>query len=65
MLELDVMLNGYLERVWPSMVDDEKQAFQDLLKCTDQQLQGWLCDGTDPDREVAAIVRSIRATDNY
>ena len=65
MLELDVMLNGYLERMWSSLNDDEKQAFQQLLKYSDQQLQGWLCDGAVPDKEVAAIIRSIRATDSY
>ena len=65
MLELDVILNEYLERVWTSMDDEEMQTFYKLLKYTDQQLQGWLCDGKAPDKEVAAIVRSIRASDNY
>jgi antitoxin CptB len=65
MLELDVLLGRYLESNWTIMDQDNKQALRRLLGFPDQMLQGWLCDGTDPDTEVAAIVRAIRAADNH
>lgn len=64
MLELDVLLSRYLDRAWP-MDQGNRQAFRQLLECSDQQLQGWLCDGAVPDKDVAAIVRAILATDSH
>jgi antitoxin CptB len=63
MLELDVLLNRYLDQSWSSMDKEERQAFRQLLDYPDQVLQGWLCDGAEPDKEVAAVVRAIRTTD--
>jgi len=65
MLELDVLLRGFLERAWPSMDDDARQAFRRLLEYPDHRLQGWLCDGNEPDTDVAAIVGAIRARDGH
>lgn len=65
MLELDILLGRYLESNWSLMSHDDKHALRQLLSFPDQKLQGWLCDGMDPDTEVAAIVRAIRAADTH
>ena len=65
MLELDVMLGAFLENAWPNMDDRGRRSFRRLLEYPDQKLQGWLCDGMSPDREVADIVKAIRATNRY
>ena len=65
MLELDVLLNNFADRQWPEIDNRLKQEFEILLTCSDQQLQGWLCEGKEADIEVTNIVSRIRQTNRY
>lgn len=63
MLELDVILNRYLDQHWGEMDDELKKELELLLVCSDQQLQKWLCEGMEADIEVKNIVGRLRQTD--
>ena len=63
MLELDVLLNRFADQQWAKIDNRLKQEFEILLSCSDQQLQGWLCEGKEADIEVTNIVSRIRQTD--
>ena len=65
MLELDVLLNSFADLQWPEIDNRLKQEFEILLTCSDQQLQGWLCEGKEADIEVTNIVSRIRQTNRY
>lgn len=65
MLELDVLLNSFAEQHWPEIDNRLKHEFEILLTCSDQQLQGWLCEGKEADIEVTNIVSRIRQTNRY
>ena len=65
MLELDVLLNTFADQQWPEIDNRLKQEFEILLTCSDQQLQGWLCEGKEADIEVTNIVSRIRQTNRY
>lgn len=63
MRELDSMLTAYLDHDYPSASAQERQAFVTLLGKEDDQLWDWLSGRVVcTDKEVAAIVREIRAT---
>ena len=64
MLELDVILNRFVDNQWQAIGPGLKEEFETLLRCSDQQLQGWLCEGKEADIEVTNIVIRIRQT-NY
>lgn len=63
MLELDVMLNRFLDQHWGDIDNDLKQELELLLVNSDQQLQKWLCEGMEADNEVRNIVSRLRQTD--
>ena len=63
MLELDVILNRFLDQHWGEMDNDLKAELELLLVCSDQQLQKWLCEGMEADIEVKRIVARLRQTD--
>ncbi|MGB5280643.1 MAG: succinate dehydrogenase assembly factor 2 [Arenicellales bacterium] len=63
MLELDVMLNRFLDQHWGDIDNDLKQELELLLANSDQQLQKWLCEGMEADNEVRNIVSRLRQTD--
>ena len=63
MLELDVILNQFLDQHWGEMDNDLKAELELLLVCSDQQLQKWLCEGMEADIEVKHIVGKLRQTD--
>ena len=63
MLELDVMLNRFLDQHWGDVDNDLKQELELLLVNSDQQLQKWLCEGMEADNEVRNIVSRLRQTD--
>lgn len=65
MLELDVILNRFLDQHWGEMDNDLKAELELLLVCSDQQLQKWLCEGMEADIEVKKIVARLRQTDCY
>ena len=65
MLELDVILNRFLDQHWGDMDSDLKKEIELLLVCSDQELQKWLCEGMEADIEVKNIVARLRQTDCY
>lgn len=65
MLELDVLLNRFADQQWLEIDNGLKQEFEILLTCSDQQLQGWLCEGKEADIEVTNIVSRIRHANHY
>jgi len=63
MLELDIILNRFVDQNWHSLDNDLKAEFEILLRCSDQQLQKWLCEGKEAENEVTNIVNRLRQTD--
>lgn len=59
MLELDILLNRFLDLQWVNLDDDLKREFTVLLGRSDRQLQAWLTDGHRPDKDVRQIVKRI------
>ena len=61
MLELDLLLQGFLERQWVTLDDTERQAFERLLAYSDQVLLECLMGCFPPvDRQVADVIGKIR-----
>ena len=48
MLELDLLLNQFLEEQYDLLDERDKLSFIELLKENDQDLYGWLFGGIDP-----------------
>ena len=63
MLELEVILNRFLDQHWGDIDNDLKEELELLLVNSDQQLQKWLCEGMEADNEVKNIVSRLRQTD--
>ncbi|MGH1472314.1 MAG: succinate dehydrogenase assembly factor 2 [Cellvibrionaceae bacterium] len=61
MLELDLVLLPFVENIYPSISDDDKQRFWALLDQEDQDLFVWFMKREDPeDKELFKIVDIIR-----
>ena len=61
MLELDVMLKPYLDKVYPSLNEAHQAIFRRLLDQQDQSLFEWLTARNTPeDAELADMVNRIR-----
>jgi len=61
MLELDVLLNHFLENVYETLSEAEKKIFVKLLDCSDQDLFEWFMSKKIPtDPEIALMVDKIR-----
>lgn len=59
--ELDALLQGYLEKLYGQVDDDEKARFALLLKWEDDELQDVLLGGKEPEaNEFASLVNKIR-----
>jgi len=63
MLELDVILNHFVDQHWWSLDNRLKAELETLLSCSDLQLQKWLCEGREADNEVCNIVSRMRQAD--
>ncbi len=62
MLELDLLLRGFLANGYASLTDVEKLAFDRLLETPDQQLLEYLMGREQAeDKEVANVVARVRA----
>lgn len=62
MLELDYMLEGYLDKHYEQASAEMQTAFTNLLTCEDPILQHWLLDGhTVEEAEFVEIVKAVRA----
>ncbi len=63
MLELDLLLQGYLRHHYDSMTSAEKSAFEELLTYPDQMLLEYLMGRMTPvDSRLAHIVKKVRST---
>ncbi|MAL99739.1 succinate dehydrogenase assembly factor 2 [Hydrocarboniclastica marina] len=51
MLELDVLLLGYLEEAYHDAAPDDQDRYRRLLECEDNVLFSWLMRRTRPDDE--------------
>ncbi|MEH6543771.1 MAG: succinate dehydrogenase assembly factor 2 [Porticoccaceae bacterium] len=60
MLELDLILQPFVEEDYLSLSSEDKQRFQQLLECEDQDLFTWFMKRGEPeDSEMKAIVKVI------
>lgn len=61
MLELDLILQPFVERVYPSLPLEDQERFQSLLEEQDQDLFAWfLHRGQPEDPDLQRIVQIIR-----
>jgi antitoxin CptB len=61
MLEIDVLLNGFLERGYTELDTDQKGHFERLLCYPDQILIEWLMERKQPrDGDLAQLIPHIR-----
>jgi antitoxin CptB len=62
MRELDAVLQGFLDDVFPTLAAAEKSAFGRILDLPDPDLYGYLTGRSVPeDRDIARVVDAIRA----
>ncbi|UCX06716.1 FAD assembly factor SdhE [Shewanella glacialimarina] len=61
MLELDVLLQPFIEAQYQDMSDEDKQTFIRLLECEDPELFAWFMGHEQcPDTLLAAMVVKVR-----
>lgn len=62
MLELDLLLQPFLEQQFVSLSPQQQHDFTTLLECTDQELYSWLL-GTEEPSQIAwqELIARIRA----
>lgn len=61
LLELDLLLQGFMDHCYTELSHTDKRAFETLLKSPDQLLLDYLLGGTIPfDKDVANVVKQIR-----
>lgn len=60
MLELDLMLGGFLQQRYAGLSSAEQQAFEKLLTLPDTNLAACLQGQENPPQELEEIVRKIR-----
>lgn len=61
MLELDLMLKAFVDKVWPTLTDAEKITFDTLLDYPDQLLFDYLLGNAVPtDGEMMRVIEQIR-----
>ncbi len=62
MLELDLILQPFVDQVYPSLASEDQVRYVQLLACEDQDLFGWLMQQNTPaDADTRRIVDIIRA----
>jgi len=60
MLELDLVLQPFLENVYPDLPQADKERYWAFLECEDQDMFGWLLKHKQPiDPEMQKIVAII------
>ncbi len=63
MLELDLILVPFAEKVLPGLSSDEKRAYAELLEEEDQDLFLWLVRGEPvPEKGLQSIIATVLAT---
>ncbi len=62
LLELDLLLNSYVDKVYAQLTDVEKRQFISLLDMQDQEMYEMLSGKTSPnDKQVAELLAKIRS----
>lgn len=62
MLELDLILQRFLEKHLDLISKEELDAFNNLLSCTDPELFAWLMGHDEPQENELKIVAIIRSS---
>lgn len=63
MLELDLVLLPFLEKIYPGLDQEDKERYWRLLDSEDQDMFGWFLRREDPeDPDLQRIVQIIRDT---
>lgn len=63
MLELDLVLLPFLEKIYPTLGQEDKERYWRLLDCEDQDMFGWFLRRENPDdTDLLKIVEIIRDT---
>lgn len=61
MLELDILLNNFLDEAYGKLASEDKMRFVGLLSSTDPELFAWLMGHETPeDPELKSIVERVR-----
>lgn len=61
MLELDLVLMPFLENVYPTLEQADKELYWKLLECEDQDMFAWFLRREDPDdKDLKRIVTIVR-----
>lgn len=61
MLELDLLLQPFLENVFPQLNETEQELFERLLSCADQDLYRWLIKREQPDDlDLILLIERVR-----
>ncbi|MCU8091407.1 succinate dehydrogenase assembly factor 2 [Shewanella sp. SM20] len=61
MLELDVLLQPFVENFYQEMSDEDKTVFIRLLECEDPELFAWFMGHEEcPDTELARMIVKVR-----
>ncbi len=65
MLELDLVLQPFVENVYPTLDEDDQKRYQQFLEEQDQDMFSWLLKRQDPeDQNLLRIVQIIREHSN-
>ncbi|WIO75158.1 succinate dehydrogenase assembly factor 2 [Porticoccaceae bacterium LTM1] len=63
MLELDLILLPFVEKIYPTLEQDDKERYHQLLEEQDQDLFAWFMNRSNPeDADLQRIVTIIRDT---
>ncbi|ETO93260.1 succinate dehydrogenase assembly factor 2 [Legionella oakridgensis] len=66
MLELDLILNRFMEKQFEFLSSNQVEAFEKLLSCQDPDIYAWLMGYEQPkDRELIDIVAIIKHHGNH
>jgi antitoxin CptB len=61
MLELDLILLPFLDNVYPSLAQEDKESYWQLLACEDQDMYGWFVRRENPKNiQLQRIVDLVR-----
>jgi len=61
MLELDLVLQPFLDDIYPTLETADQERYQKLLECEDQDMFGWFLRRETPeDPDLQKIVQIIR-----
>lgn len=61
MLELDLYLVPFAERVYAGLRDADRRAYRELLECHDWEILDWLHNRSAPPPRLEEIVARVRA----